>query len=280
MKKTNDFYKVVNAVINTLNNGESVAYVGENTGFDMFLQSMDSHEIRNFLLDDFNGIEEVDTDDVSSLFKKAELDITAFDFYQFDGRDGRFLQVAIAPSMYVDSYGLRDMIASDYDLPTAEITEGMNGYPSHLRGAVLIDDNEASFDSIERMAELYGVEVVNLRRRDGWNLWESRGWANKSYDMFHVYADDCNVEPFDSIESFSKRVEEMLADMDASEKEDKMKEFKSVEDEISSKTLPEGHLLLINWDFIRYYDIIRQTVNHYNYDVWNYQIALDCRVDN
>ena len=66
MKHSSEFYKVVNAVINTLNHGDSVAYVSGGqggSGFGLFSPDEDFRELRLHLLNDYNSVEYLDVDD-------------------------------------------------------------------------------------------------------------------------------------------------------------------------------------------------------------------------
>lgn len=81
----------------------------------------------------------------------------------------------------ITSYELRSQITEQYDnLQAIEVTTGTNGYPRGLHGAVIGFD---SYDEAEKVAKVYGGEVVEFHRRDGWQLWESRGYAFGAYDI-------------------------------------------------------------------------------------------------
>lgn len=281
MKHSADFYKVVNAVINTLNQGDSVAYVSGGqggSGFGLFSPDEDFRELRMHLLDDFTSIEELDADD-DELFNDwsgVEDYDSSFDFYEFSTSISR-LQVMINPDNYVNSYDLRDMISDDYDLECGEITEGMNGYPRGLRGCVLLNDKEATFESMERMAELYGVEIVSLRRKDGWQLWESQGHAYELYD-FQNFLDshDDNALTFGSFKEYADFLretasDEMIEDMAAHALIEKAKE-------IEDKEAGDNEFIHTSTYDISYYELLDRHVSHYSYDTWNYCLALDCMV--
>lgn len=281
MKHSADFYKVVNAVINTLNQGDSVAYVSGGqggSGFGLFSPDEDFRELRMHLLDDFTSIEELDADD-DELFNDwsgVEDYDSSFDFYEFSTSTSR-LQVMINPDNYVNSYDLRDMISDDYDLECGEITEGMNGYPRGLRGCVLLNDKEATFESMERMAELYGVEIVSLRRKDGWQLCESQGHAYELYD-FQNFLDshDDNALTFGSFKEYADYLretasDEMIEDMAAHALIEKAKE-------IEDKEAGDNEFIHTSTYDISYYELLDRHVSHYSYDTWNYCLALDCMV--
>ena len=284
MKRSSDFYKVVNAIINTLNQGDCVAYISGGqggSGFGLFGPDEDFRELRMHLLDDFSMVEDldVDDDDFGVLFNEwAEYDQfdSSFDFYEFSKGDSR-LQVMVNPDNYVNSYELRDMISDDYDFESAEITEGMNGYPRGLRGCVLLNDQDATFESMERMAELYGVDIVSLRRKDGWQLWESQGTAYELYDFQNILENrDDNALTFGSFKEYADFLretasDEMVEDMAAHALFEKVKE-------IEDKEVGDNEFIRTSTYDISYYELLDRHVSHYSYDTWNYTLALDCMI--
>ena len=232
MKHSADFYKVVNAVINTLRQGGSVPYymVANSSEGGAYTPEDDFRELRLSLLDYNTADDDEDVADQNFRSEHSDSDIWTL----FRGND--FICLAIDPDNYITSnYDLRDMIADDYDLECAEITEGMNGYPRGLRGCVLLNDKEATFESMERMAELYGVEIVSLRRKDGWQLWESQGHAYELYD-FQNFLDshDDNALTFGSFKEYADFLretasDEMVEDMAAHALFEKVKEIEDKE---------------------------------------------------
>lgn len=286
MKHSSEFYKVVNAVINTLNHGDSVAYVSGGqggSGFGLFSPDEYFRELRLHLLNDFTSVEHLDVDDedygeLLNDWANYEYFDSSFDFYEFSTSTYR-LQVMINPDYYVNSYELRDMIAEDYDLECAEITEGTNGYPRCLRGCVLLNDKYATFDSIERMAELYGVDVVSLRRKDGWKLWESDGTAYRLYDLYTIlgYIYD-NSTTFCSFKDYAKFLMENANERRVFDDEVASHTFIEKAKEIEDKELGDNEFIHIYPYNISNYEVLECNVSHYSYDTWNYCLALDCAI--
>ena len=276
MKRSADFYKVVNAVLNTLRQGGSVPYymVANSSEGGAYTPEDDFRELRLSLLDYTTADDDEDVADQNFRSDHSDCDIWTL----FRGND--FICLAIDPDNYItSSYDLRDMICEDYELEAAEITEGMNGYPRGLRGAVLLNDKEATFESMERLAELYGVEVVSLRRKDGWQLWESQGHAFDLYD-FADFLDEHNdnLHRWDSYKEYADELREYAngGDMD----EDMKQEFLEAAEITEGMELGENEFLYCEQGFpyLTNPDKADRHVSHYSYDTWNYCLALDCMV--
>ena len=283
MKHSSEFYKVVNAVINTLNHGDSVAYVSGGqggSGFGLFSPDEDLLELRKHLIDDFAFIDELDAED-DELFDDWNVEEcydSSLDFYEFSTSTYR-LQVMINPDYYVNSYDLRNMISEDYDLACAEITEGTNSYPRCLRGCVLLNDKDATFDSMERMAELYGVEVVSLRRKDGWQFWESQGTAYELFDFQNILeSSDDNVLTFGSFKEYANFLLENANERRVADDEGAAHFFIEKAKEIEDKELGDNEFIHIYPYDISNYEVLECNVSHYSYDTWNYCLALDCAI--
>lgn len=283
MKHSSEFYKVVNAVINTLNHGDSVAYVSGGqggSGFGLFSPDADFRELRMHLIYDFTFIEELDADDDGLLddWNGEECYDSSFDFYELSTSTSR-LQLMINPDYYVNSYKLRDMISEDYDLECAEITEGINGYPRCLRGCVLLNDKDATFDNKERMAELYGVEVVSLRRKDGWHFWESQGKACDLFDFQNILENsDDNALTFSSFKEYADFLFENANERRVADDEGAAHFFIEKAKEIEDKELGDNEFIHTSTYDISDYEVLECNVSNYSYDTWNYCLALDCGI--
>ena len=283
MKHSSEFYKVVNAVINTLNHGDSVAYVSGGqggSGFGLFSPDADFRELRMHLIYDFTFIEELDADDDGLLddWNGEECYDSSFDFYELSTSTSR-LQLMINPDYYVNSYKLRDMISEDYDLECAEITEGINGYPRCMRGCVLFNDKDATFDNMERMAELYGVEVVSLRRKDGWHFWESQGKAYDLFDFQNILENsDDDALTFSSFKEYADFLFENANERRVADDEGAAHFFIEKAKEIEDKELGDNEFIHTSAYDISDYEVLECNVSNYSYDTWNYCLALDCGI--
>ena len=286
-RKSDEQYKVVNAIINTLRSGDCVAYVSTGNGgagFGIWCPAEEDMALREYLLH-FSRVDEVDAEDENELcadWKDYDHFDDSFDFYELSetGSDNPFrIQVMINPDMYVNSHELRDMITDDQDgLDGEEITSGSNGYPLNLRGAVVGFD---SYKQAEQIASLYGVEVVSLRRRDGWQLYESLGRAYEDYDMMDVYDCDCNHSIYGDAAEFVKTIDEVMADADEDDFEGDYSDFMARMQSLKDRVLAEntdGRFFLVPCDEWDAYKLIDRKAASYSYDVWTYDIALDCSV--
>ena len=279
MKHSADFYKVVNAVLNTIRQGGSVPYymVANSSEGGAYTPEDDFRELRLSLLAYNTADDDEDVADQNFRSEHSDCDIWTL----FRGND--FICLAIDPDNYItSSYDLRDMIADDYDLECAEITEGMNGYPRGLRGCVLLNDKDATFESMERMAELYGVEVVSLRRKDGWQLWESQGHAYELYDFQNILENrDDNVRTFGSFKEYADDLRETARDLQDSNIVVEMANRAALDrhaDDVADKEIGDNEFIAIRTYDLTRYEVYDRHVSHYFYDTWNYCLALDCMI--
>ena len=286
MKKSNDFYKVVNAVINTLNHGDSVAYVsGGNggSGFGIFSPDEDFNDIRNSLLS-FDVCEELDNEEILADFDNEFVgdkgDYVFWQLKEYGTQNPPMIQLAIVEDYYCDSDTLAEMIANEQDLEAAEITTGTNGYPRGLRGCVLLSGCGKTIDEMKELADLYGVELVSLYRRDGWQLWESEGWTWDLYDYadYMDYHND-NLHRWDSYKDYAEELREYA---NGGEMDDDMKQqFLEAAEKADSMELGENEFLYCEQGYPYLTDPgkANRMVDHFNYDSHQYTLALDCRID-
>lgn len=74
-----------------------------------------------------------------------------------------------------------EQIAYEYSLDVVETTSSANGYPSQLHNAILVDDS-LTWDEIEEIAKENNLEIIELHKRDGWELWARGGKAYELYE--------------------------------------------------------------------------------------------------
>ena len=279
MKKSSDFYKVVNAVCNTISEqGGEVPYVFRRNGhiecgsFDC----NDSNDTVRDLLLTLADCEELDEDELMEGFGS---DTNDCEFWQLSnyGEGADCIQLAINPDNYVtSSYKLRDMIADDLDLESAEITDGMNGYPSHLRGCVLINDGKRTIDELKAISERYGVELVSLSKKAGWQLWHCEGWKWEMYDVAeYMDQNDDNLCYFTSWKEYAEALREWAENADTD-----TEALTELADEVEQRE-PMGSNEFV---WVNTYDVTRYTledrmVDHFCYDSNYYTLAFDCMVE-
>jgi hypothetical protein len=288
MKHSSDFYKVINAVINTLNHGEAVVYVSGGqggSGEGMFDCNEDNDKVRNSLLK-FAHCEELDEDELLSDWSEEVLTgarKSGFDFWQLSGYgdNAPCLQILINPDYYItSSYDLRDMICDEQDLEAAEITTGMNGYPRGLRGAVLLGGCGKTIEQMQELADMYGVKLVSLHQRDGWHLWEYKEWMCELYDyVAFVEQHNDNLHYWESYKAYAEELREYAADTEDEKREDFLAEAERVEGWQLEKNevlcAPNGYPYLLLDDVEK----VDRMVDCFSYDTHNYTLALDCMIE-
>ena len=275
-------------MINTLNHGEVVVCVSGGqggSGEGMFDFNEDNMKVRRSLLQ-FAKCEELDEDELMNDWSEEVLDgarKSSFDFWELSGYgdNAPCLQVMINPDYYVtSSYDLRDMICEEQDLEAAEITTGMNGYPRGLRGCVLLGGSGKTIEQMQELADMYGVELVSLHRRDGWQLWESEGWTSDLYD-YVAFADqhNDNLHYWESYKDYADELREYATDMEDEKREDFLAEADRVEgwqlDKNEVLCAPNGYPYLLLDDVEK----VDRMVDCFSYDTHNYTLALDCMIE-
>ena len=274
-------YAVINAIENLMGSGQSVCFViedpkGIHSG--QFSANDDPEEIRNRLLA-FTSIDEIDIEEEGVLldgWNDIGVDDTC-DFYELsktESTGGRErMQIMIDPDMYANSYDIRNMIVNKYsDLKAIEITEGINGYPMGLRGAVI----GCSYDKAEAIASMYGCSVVSVKRRDGWSLYECERDVYSDYDMMDIYSNDCDIV-FDKAKDFVDYINECIKFYQECEDYGKVDELLKVKDRVLQEDLKDEVFLIENGD-LRYYEKISRIAYCYSHDVWTHCIAIDCKI--
>ena len=283
MKHSSEFYKVVNAVINTLRQQEDVCYVttgNGGSGSGTFSPNDDWDVIRRDLLS-YDSCEELDEDELEEGFGADTNDFEFWQLTKYGSQNPAAIQIAINPENYVtSSYVLRDMICEEQDLEAAEITTGMNGYPRGLRGAVLLSGCGKTAEQMKELAEMYGVELVSLHRRDGWQLWESQGWQWDLYDVADFMDEhNDNLHRWDSYEEYADELREYAEDGDMNE--ELKQEFLDAADKVKGWQLEPNEFLYCEngYPYLTDPDKSDRMVDHFSYDSHNYTLALDCMVE-
>lgn len=153
-----------------------------------------------------------------------------------------------------------------------EITTGMNGYPSHLhRGYIDFD----SFEEAEAFAKKYNGQVVELVKRDGWQLWQSRGYVLEELKVSaETFGDDYStVESTDAWNDDCREVlSALIADgADIDELAEAAAEMKTVLDKVEDLDENEAVLLCHG----RFHSVIKtKTMAYYN-DTWYHIVGVE-----
>lgn len=137
--------------------------------------------------------------------------------------------------------------AYEFGLQTAEITQGLNGYPKELKPVAIGFD---SFEAAEEFADHIGGEVVELRQRDGHQFWENRGPVHG---------------PFTPMDILGKHNDDYYI-VDGTEKEPTREEAKAIE------SLKAGQVCLFNNG--SHVEDVDQISIHFHVDVYTYTIGV------
>lgn len=80
---------------------------------------------------------------------------------------------------------LLETIAYENGLEYIETTTGMNGYPQHIRGAIIGFD---TFDEAKKLSKEHGLRITTFFKYDGWQMYQREG--NTTYHALHITASD------------------------------------------------------------------------------------------
>lgn len=276
MKHSSDFYKVVNAVINTINSwGGTVPFRKSDGSTGEYTFNDDNDVVRAELMA-YNTVD--DDKDICPAFAQqySEHDIWTL----FKGND--FIHLAIDDAEYCDMGSLAELIADEQDLETAEVTQGTNGYPRGLYDVVLLKDSSLSFEQMQELAEKYGVEVVSLKQKAGWQFWENEGTAFELFDYaeFMEQHDD-NIVTFDSFKAYADYLRETARDLQDANLVAEMAaraELDALADEVENKELKDNEFVWINTYDIKRYNTDYRKVSSFSYDSSYHTLALDCMI--
>lgn len=138
---------------------------------------------------------------------------------------------------------LLENIAYENSLEYIETTTGMNGYPQHLRGAII---GFNTFAEAEAIAQEHGLCITTFFKRDGWHFYQRNGDTTDeplkitSYD----YGDDYSHYDSDDVENFfEEQVSPMLGDFDNfDELQNFIDEHKKIYEELQS--IDENQLVI------------------------------------
>lgn len=276
MRHSSDFYKVVNAVINTINTwGGAVPFRKSDGSTGEYTFNDDNEAVREELMA-YNT-----ADDDKDLCPAFAQQYYARDVWTlFKGND--FIHLAIDDAQYCDMGSLAELIADEQELTTAEVTQGTNGYPRGLYDVVLLNDSKLSFEQMEKLAEKYGIQVVSLKQKAGWQFWENEGTAFDLYD----YADfieqhDDNIVTFDSFKAYADYLRETARDLQDGNIVAEMAsraQLDALADEVTDKELGDNEFVWVNTYDITRYETDSRKVSSFSYDSRYYTLALDCSI--
>lgn len=178
--------KIQNAVIMALRNGNTVVwhtYGNGGVGF-CYLDVPEENVIECFNPSEYNRVTDIDPEDLEKEVmehqdEEAFPDLEESDCYELRGTDGCDVQIIIPRTYYCTPSEICDIAADYCDASTAELTHGSNGYP---KGVTRFLTDFSTFEEAQEVAEKFGGEVWQFRRRDGWHFFEPRGWTPVALD--------------------------------------------------------------------------------------------------
>lgn len=80
---------------------------------------------------------------------------------------------------------LLETIAYENSLEYIETTDGMNGYPQHIRGAII---GFETFEEAEKIAKEHGLRITTFFKRDGWQLYQRN--SNTTWEPMKITSSD------------------------------------------------------------------------------------------
>lgn len=137
-----------------------------------------------------------------------------------------------------------DLLASQEGLELIETTSEYNGYPRNIQKALI---GFQSFNQAKELAEKYGLNIEEFRRKDGWDLWHRTG--NTMWDAFNIseeiFGDNYFIfEKGQQKNLFQEWVYPRMADItDMDEAEELISQFRELYNELDM--LEDGDAVLV-----------------------------------
>ena len=186
--------------------------------------------------------------------------------------------VAIDMPMEKDRELIRKSHAEAAKLIESYLDEGKNVVYLTLGDSTIY----CTFSYIQHILEAdgYGVELVSLHRRDGWQLWESEGWTSDLYDyVAFVDQHNDNLHYWESYKDYADELREYAADMD----DEQAQEWCELAERVEGWQLEKNEVLCApnGYPYLLLDDVekVDRMVDHFSYDTHNYTLALDCMIE-
>ena len=161
-------------------------------------------------------------------------------------------------------------LAEAFNLQWMEVTQGRNGYPSGLYKAIS-SDNFDTFEELQNFAKENDLIIVDLHKRDGWDLWENRGTMYQPYQISAEGFGDAEFQKMDESEFFNEEIHPVTDDIhDFNSLEKFLKAKKEIWEEIEAM---EDDEIVITYDG-NYSETLKQNPLSFSHDTHNYKLAL------
>lgn len=161
------------------------------------------------------------------------------------------------------------------DLAKIETTSERNGYPSHLRDAVI---GFESFEQAKEFAEEFGFDLTYFEKRDGWQLWYRAGGV--AFDPMLVscndYGDDyTEFQPGMGEEDFfESEIVEVISNFSDFESFDNfLEEKKELWEEIQKAE--EGQIVIAHCG--KYFETVNSPTMYFSHDTKH--VAIGCLIN-
>lgn len=164
-----------------------------------------------------------------------------------------------------------EVIQFENNLELIETTNGVNGYPSNLKKALI---GFKTFEQCEKIAnQIANVRIMIFHRRDGWQLWERQSTADEPfYNSSEDYGDE--YYSFTSEEGdtyFENEVKPFLQDFENFEI---LNEFLKEREKVLNEILLLGDNEIVITYQGRYYETIEKESMSFYHDTHQYAIGI------
>lgn len=159
-------------------------------------------------------------------------------------------------------------LEQDNNLTIIETTGGRNGYPSALRKALV---GFETFEEAQEFAKEHDLEIIHIKKRDGWQMWERGNIAWEAYTISaDTYGDD--YSSYTSEEVYFEQ--EVKVALESAESYDEVKAIMDA----AERVIDELRLIDDNEQVITrgldYVEVAKVTTMEYCEDVYHYAIAV------
>lgn len=168
------------------------------------------------------------------------------------------------------SYEIRDAICNIEGLKADECTCGINGYPSGCYGIVAGLDN---IEQAQKIANRYGLDVIQVRKRDGWSFYEKRGIA---YEELATLPEDYHWMQCRTIEEAVEYVNGAFDGLDEEDDAELIADIKALRDKCERTHLDDGEVIQFSVVTGEVRTNKEYAMRIHDEDVWTYEIVIDC----
>lgn len=164
-----------------------------------------------------------------------------------------------------------EYIAYQNGLELIETTSERNGYPSHLKHAIIGFD---SFEQAEKFANENDLQIEFFKKRDGWQLYYRTG--NTAYEPIEISADDFgdNFSSFSNSDLDDYYENEIKPFLDGFENMEDLETFIETQKEIIEKIEDADNDEIVITNYGKYYDTFKKHSMSFSFDTHTTVIGL------